>query len=152
MKLWGLPSIHFIVSFADIAQLGQMQGCHCCDVQNVSKCSSGWSFSLCIVLHCLLVVQCITLSISISRSHGLSPQFGVIGEVHCELLMTYRKGSNLYLLETAVSQSWCLATEDALLTLCSLAESVLSAWASKAYIPGYRLLRAAGWHSAFPSV
>lgn len=81
-------------------------------------------FSLrCLTLFSLLIVQCITLSIFLSRSHGVSPQVGVIGEVHCELLITYRKGSNLYLQETAVSQSWCLATEDALLTLCSLAES-----------------------------
>lgn len=63
-------------------------------------------FSLCcLTLFSLLIVQCITLSIFLSRSHGVSPQVGVIGEVHCELLITYRKGSNLYLRETAVSQS-----------------------------------------------
>lgn len=40
MNLRGLPSsIHFIVSSADTAQLSQMQGHYCSDVQSVSKCS-----------------------------------------------------------------------------------------------------------------
>lgn len=99
--------MHFIVLSADTAGLSQTQGCHSADVQSVSQCSEDRA-GVCLIQTAQFTSRsgrALTFMGTFTcRNHSVSSQFGVSGELCCVLLITPRKGSNLYLPESTFWQ------------------------------------------------
>lgn len=113
--------MHFIVLSADTAGLSQTQGCHSADVQSVSQCSEDRAGV------CLIQTAVHLSEWPCSDSHGhfyiqeSQREFAVWGEWGAVLCTV---GHSQERLTFVPSGKYFLATEDALLTLCSLAENI----------------------------